>query len=114
MTSQSGSISQLPGKELKQNLADRKDKIMQLSTLFSHVSPSAKLLIELKDQSGSLGPTTGILEKADTQALEGYEGPVAVVFFSPATLKAMARRQNPKNFTNCRVLTIMMRFKHPF
>ena len=91
MTSQNGPISQLTAKKLEQTfLANSEDTIMQLSTLLTHVSGRAPLLIELKDQSMSLGPTTGILEKAVAQALEGYEGPVAVMSFNPATIKAMA------------------------
>jgi glycerophosphoryl diester phosphodiesterase len=91
MTSHNGPINQLPAKELERIfLSDSKDTIMQLSTLLKHVSGRAPLLIELKDQSMSLGPTTGILEKAVAQALEGYEGPVAIMSFNPTSVEAMA------------------------
>jgi glycerophosphoryl diester phosphodiesterase len=91
MTSHNGPINQLPAKELEQIfLNDSKDTIMQLSTLLKHVSGRAPLLIELKDQSVCLGPTTGILEKAVAQALEGYEGAVAIMSFNPTSVKAMA------------------------
>jgi glycerophosphoryl diester phosphodiesterase len=91
MTARSGPINQLTATDLEQTfLADSKDTIMQLSLLLEHVSGRAPLLIELKDQSMSLGPVTGILEKAVAMALEGYEGPVAVMSFNPASVKAMA------------------------
>jgi len=91
MTAHSGPINQLPANELEQIfLADSKDTIMQLSSLLAHVSGRAPLLIELKDQSMSLGPVTGILEKAIALTLGGYEGPVAVMSFNPASVKEMA------------------------
>ena len=91
MTSRNGPISELTATELEQIvLADSEDKIMQFSTLLKHVSGRAPLLIELKDQSMTLGSTTGILEKAVAQALEGYEGPVAVMSFNPSSMKIMA------------------------
>ena len=91
MTSQSGPIKQLPAKKLEQIfLADSSDTIMQLSTLLKLVSGRTPLLLELKVEGQYLVSTTGTLEKAVALALEGYEGPVAVMSFNPASVKTMA------------------------
>ncbi|WP_306132542.1 glycerophosphodiester phosphodiesterase family protein [Roseivivax marinus] len=47
------------------------------------------LLVEIKDQDGRMGPKVGLLEHAAATALEGYDGPVAVMSFNPSSVAAM-------------------------
>jgi glycerophosphoryl diester phosphodiesterase len=55
------------------------------------VGGKVPLLIEIKDQSLTMGPTDGRLEAATAKALEGYRGDVAVMSFNPAAVSQMAR-----------------------
>lgn len=48
------------------------------------------LLIEIKDQSGDMGPETGGFEAAIAATLAGYDGPVAVMSFNPHSTRAFA------------------------
>ncbi|WP_415922186.1 glycerophosphodiester phosphodiesterase family protein [Tateyamaria sp. SN6-1] len=54
------------------------------------VGGTVPLLIELKDQDGAMGPAGGPLEVAVTHALEGYDGPVALMSFNPHSIARMA------------------------
>jgi glycerophosphoryl diester phosphodiesterase len=49
------------------------------------------VLIELKDQDGALGPNVGALERATADALDGYEGDVALMSFNPHAVADLAR-----------------------
>ena len=49
------------------------------------------LLIEVKDQDGAMGDGVGPLERAAADALQGYEGPVALMSFNPHSVAALAR-----------------------
>lgn len=62
-----------------------------LAEALALVAGRVALLIEIKDQSGVLGPTDGALERATAAALAGYPGPVAVMSFNPHSVAAMAR-----------------------
>ncbi|WP_333828262.1 glycerophosphodiester phosphodiesterase family protein [Pararhodobacter sp.] len=61
-----------------------------LTEVLRAVAGRVPLLIEVKDQSGSLGPVDGALERAAVDALEGYEGPVALMSFNPHSVAALA------------------------
>lgn len=61
-----------------------------LAQALAAVAGRVALLIELKDQSGRMGPTDGRLEAATARALQGYEGPVAVMSFNPEMVARMA------------------------
>lgn len=52
------------------------------------VSGRVPLLVELKDQDGAMGPRVGTLEKATADALNGYDGDVAVMSFNPHSVAA--------------------------
>ena len=54
------------------------------------VAGRVPLLVEIKDQSGDLGPTDGRLERAAAADLAGYAGEVAVMSFNPASVAAFA------------------------
>lgn len=60
-----------------------------LSAVLEVVGGDVPLLIEIKDQDGALGDDVGPLEAAVATALEGYDGPVAVMSFNPHSISAM-------------------------
>ncbi|MCL4675219.1 MAG: phosphodiesterase [Pararhodobacter sp.] len=68
-----------------------REPIPTLRQVLTEVAGRVPLLIELKDQSGRMGPTDGTLERATAQALDGYGGPVAVMSFNPASVAWMAQ-----------------------
>lgn len=65
--------------------------IPTLGEVLELVAGQVPLLIEVKDQDGNLGANIGPLEKATAQALEGYEGPVALMSFNPHSTTALAQ-----------------------
>jgi glycerophosphoryl diester phosphodiesterase len=72
-------------------LKDSPDTIPTLSQVLTLVAGRVPLLIEIKDQSLTMGATDGRLEAATARALQGYPGPVAVMSFNPASVAHMAR-----------------------
>lgn len=72
-------------------LTDAQDGIPTLTEILTLIAGRVPLLIEIKDQDGAMGPNVGPLETATARALEGYEGPVAVMSFNPHSMAAMAR-----------------------
>lgn len=64
--------------------------IPTLAEVLRVVAGRVPLLIEVKDQSGSLGPVDGALERATAEALEGYQGPVALMSFNPHSVAVLA------------------------
>lgn len=54
------------------------------------VAGQVPLLVELKDKDGAMGPDVGPLESATAQALQGYQGDVAVMSFNPHSVARMA------------------------
>lgn len=67
------------------------DMIPSLAEVLALVAGRAPLLIELKDQTLTLSNSDGKLEAAAAAALDGYEGPVAVMSFNPSMMTHMAR-----------------------
>ncbi len=63
--------------------------IPDLDEVLSLVAGQVPLLIEIKDQDGSMGPDIGPLETATAKALQGYHGPVAVMSFNPYAVARM-------------------------
>lgn len=84
-------------------LKGSEDHIPTLAQVLEHVDGAVPLLIELKDQSGGLGPTDPALEAATTEALKGYGGDVAVMSFNPYMVAAMAELAPhlPRGLTTC-------------
>lgn len=64
------------------------ETIPDLPDILALVAGRAPLLIELKDQTGTLGNSCGALERATAAALAGYHGPVAVMSFNPSMVRA--------------------------
>lgn len=67
------------------------DMIPTLRDVLAQVAGRVPLLIELKDQTLTLGESDGRLEAATVAALSGYAGPVAVMSFNPSMIAHMAR-----------------------
>ena len=72
-------------------LCDSDETIPTLPQVLALVAGRVPLLIEIKDQSGMLVPTSGRLEQATATALADYKGPVAVMSFNPSCVIWMAR-----------------------
>lgn len=64
------------------------DTIPTLQDVLAEVRGRVPLLLELKDQSRTMGPVDGRLENAAAEVLSGYGGPVAVMSFNPASVMA--------------------------
>lgn len=64
--------------------------IPSLHEVLTMVAGRVPLLIEIKDQDGSMGPSVGALEARVAADLVGYAGPVAVMSFNPHSVMAMA------------------------
>jgi len=71
-------------------LRDAADGIPTLAEVLAIVAGQVPLLIEIKDQSGQMGPDMAALPEATAEALKGYAGPVAVMSFNPHAVAAMA------------------------
>lgn len=79
-----GALTQLLLKDSGQSIPSLRDALRL-------VAGKAPLLIEVKDQSGMLGPVDGRLETAVAQALAGYRGDVAVMSFNPHSVHALGQ-----------------------
>ena len=79
------------------------ETIPTLETVLSIIDGRVPLLIEIKDQSGILGPTNGALEQATADCMAGYNGPVAVMSFNPHSVARMAELSPtvPRGLTTC-------------
>lgn len=64
--------------------------IPTLPEVLALVRGRVPLLIEIKDQTGVMGPDVGALETSVAAALEGYDGPVAVMSFNPHSVHKMS------------------------
>ena len=64
--------------------------IPDLPEILQLVGGRAPMLIEVKDQDGAMGPDVGPLERAVAAALEGYQGPVALMSFNPHSVACLA------------------------
>ena len=70
-------------------LRGSREVVPELGEFLALVDGQVPLLVEIKDQDGALGPDVGELEAAVAQALDGYDGPVAVMSFNPHSVAAM-------------------------
>lgn len=92
MTDTSGPIRERMRAELRRMpLLGTGDTIPTLGEMLELVAGKVPLLIELKDQDGSLGPDIGTLEAAVVADLEGYDGPFALMSFNPYTVIDLRR-----------------------
>ncbi|MFB0994873.1 MAG: glycerophosphodiester phosphodiesterase family protein [Paracoccaceae bacterium] len=71
-------------------LKDGQDQIATLPQVLRHIAGRCARLIEIKDQSGVLGPSDGRLETAIFHAISAYLGPLALMSFNPHSVFHMA------------------------
>lgn len=92
LTDESGPVNARTAAELGRiRLTGTTDTIPTLAQVLALIDGRVPLLIEIKDQSLTMGPTDGRLEAATASALAGYSGPVALMSFNPASVAHMAR-----------------------
>ncbi len=92
LTGEIGPVSHRTAGELGRiGLTGSTDTIPTLAQVLVMIGGRVPLLIEIKDQSGVMGPTDARLEAATARALQGYAGDVAVMSFNPASVAHMAR-----------------------
>ncbi|WP_171131932.1 MULTISPECIES: glycerophosphodiester phosphodiesterase family protein [unclassified Ruegeria] len=93
LTGQPGPIQQIPARQAQQTALLKGDGagIPSLEDVLTLVAGRVPLLIELKDQDGAMGPNIGALEAATVRALQGYQGPVALMSFNPHSVVELAR-----------------------
>lgn len=84
-------------------LAGGTEPIPQLAQLLELVAGRVPVLIEIKDPDGRLGPNIGDLHARVAETLRDYAGPVAVMSFNPAVVKAFhaVLPQVPVGLTTC-------------
>ncbi|WP_333817400.1 glycerophosphodiester phosphodiesterase family protein [Tabrizicola sp.] len=102
LTDQTGPVNARTAAELGRiRLIGSTDTIPTLPEVLALIDGKVPLLIEIKDQSLTMGPTDGRLEAATAEALKGYTGDVAVMSFNPASIAHMARLapQIPRGIT---------------
>jgi glycerophosphoryl diester phosphodiesterase len=71
-------------------LAGTEEGVPTLAEILALVAGRVPLLVEVKDQTGVLGPDVGPLESRVAALLVAYEGPVAVMSFNPHSVAALA------------------------
>lgn len=92
LTAETGPVNARSAEELGRiRLKDSTDTIPTLDQALTLIGGRVPLLIELKDQTLTMGPTDGRLEAATAGALTGYRGDVAVMSFNPHSIAQMAR-----------------------
>lgn len=93
MTSQTGRVNALTAKALGGlRLLGTEETIPTLREVLDLVAGRVPLLLELKDQSGSLSEAPPVLEQAVAEAVAGYSGPLALMSFNPNMVAALADR----------------------
>lgn len=84
LTVHTGRVREHRAEDLQEmRLLGTEERIATLPDILDLVGGRAALLIEIKDQDGALGPGVGPLERAVAAALDGYDGPAAVMSFNP-------------------------------
>ena len=88
----SGAIQLRTAEELRRTTLKHSDEtVPTLEEVLTLVNGQVPLLIEIKDQDGQMGKNLGPLESAVARALQGYQGPVAVMSFNPNAVAAFAK-----------------------
>ncbi len=84
-------------------LTDSDETVPTLAEILRVLAGRTPLLIEIKDQTGALGPEVGPLEARVAALLAGYSGPMAVMSFNPHSVAAMAEAAPavPRGLTSC-------------
>ncbi|WP_071796103.1 glycerophosphodiester phosphodiesterase family protein [Natronohydrobacter thiooxidans] len=104
LTEAQGPVCARRAQELSQiPLRGSTEPIPTLREVLTLVAGQAPLLIEIKDQTGTLSPGPEVLEQAVARDLAGYRGDVALMSFNPACVTALARLapDRPRGLTTC-------------
>ena len=92
LTAETGPLNTRTAAELSTiRLTGSSDTIPTLSDVLTEIAGRVPLLIEIKDQSLTMGPTDGAVEAATATARNPYRGDVALMSFNPAAVAHMAR-----------------------
>ena len=92
LTTATGFIRDYSAATLAQiRLRDSEETIPTLAEVLNLVAGQVPLLIEIKDQTGSMSETDGRLESVTSILLADYQGPVAVMSFNPHSVAHMTR-----------------------
>jgi glycerophosphoryl diester phosphodiesterase len=92
LTGETGPVRERSAAELRRiALGGSGETIPTLSATLARVAGRVPLLIELKDQTGDLGPSDGRLEAAVVRDLDGYRGAVALMSFNPWVVATLSR-----------------------
>lgn len=92
LTEEVGAVRQRSAGDLGQiGLKGGSEGIPTLGEVVTLVAGRAPLLIEIKDQDGSMGPDVGPLEHAVAEVLNSAPGPAAVMSFNPHSVALMAQ-----------------------
>ena len=92
MTGAAGPVRARPAAELgRLTLTGSDEGIPTFAEVLDLVAGRVPLLVELKDQTGAMGPGDGALEEAAARAAQGYAGPLAFMSFNPHAVADIAR-----------------------
>ena len=92
LTGETGSVRARTLTQLQQvPLTGTTEVIPSLTEVLSLVDGQTPLLVELKDQSGGLGPEPDTLAAAVASAIEGYSGPLALMSYNPHIVQHLSR-----------------------
>lgn len=90
LTGENGAVRQRTADQLGTvTLTGGSEAIPTLPKVLETVAGRVPLLIEIKDQSGTMGPDTGQLEQVVAADVQGYTGDLAVMSFNPHAMAAM-------------------------
>lgn len=67
------------------------ESVPTLAEVLEIVAGQVPLLVEIKDQDGALGTSLNGLEKAVAEAVEGYDGDLAIMSFNPNAVQILSR-----------------------
>lgn len=90
LTGEDGLVRERTSEELgRLRLRHGDEGVPTLREMLDLVAGQVPLLVEVKDQTGAMGPVDGVLEEAAARELSGYEGPVALMSFNPHSVIAL-------------------------
>jgi glycerophosphoryl diester phosphodiesterase len=104
LTPETGPLNARTAAELARiPLRDGEGTIPDLAGLLALVAGRVPLLVEIKDQDGTLGPRVGPLEARTAALLARYGGPVALMSFNPHSAAACRDHAPgiPRGLTTC-------------
>jgi len=92
VTDEIGFISDRRAAELEKIVLKGGQKgIPRFDAFMSYIAGRVPVLIELKDQDGTLGDSPSVFESAVCKTLENYTGPVAIMSFNPFMIEKCAK-----------------------